>query len=445
MLMRRLQVALVAVLTAVSLSAQQPRDNWPSFRGDHASGVAAGASPPLTWNVNSSRNVAWRVPIAGLGHSSPIVWGNRIFLTTAVSDSPAAQTLALGDSDAAGIDPADDAVPHRWQVLALDRETGKVAWKRTVHQGVPRVKRHVKASHASATPATDGRVVVAMLGSEGLFAFDMEGKELWRRDFGALAVGLADEPEYEWGPASSPVIYGDRVFVQNDRYKDSFVAALDVMTGKEIWRAAREERPAWTTPLVHVHEGRATLVVTSPLFIRGYDVRSGRELWRIADPDGQVKVSTPVAAGGLAIATGGWPSAARPVIALRALDGEVVWRHERGSPYTSTPLVYDGLLYIVTDNGILSAYDVATGARVYQTRLSQRAGSFSASPVAANGRIYFASEDGQVIVIRAGRRFEVLATNEMNEVCMATPALSGDLLLVRTKSHLYALRNQSSS
>jgi outer membrane protein assembly factor BamB len=399
--------------------------------------------PPLTWNITSSRNIAWRVPVAGLGHSSPVVWDDRIFLTTAISNSAAAQRVAIGAD--AGIDPANDTVPHQWQVIALDRASGKTLWTRTVHQGVPRVKRHVKASHASATPATDGRVVIAMLGSEGLYAFDLAGKELWRKDFGPLAVGLADEPEYEWGPASSPIIYGDAVFVQNDRYQDSFVVALDVLTGRELWRASREERPTWSTPLVHVHNGRATLVVVSSLSARGYDVQSGRELWRIADPDGQVKVSTPIAAGELAITTGGWPSAAKPIVAVRASDGHVVWRQERGSPYTTTPIVYNGLLYIVTDNGILSAYEAASGTRVYQTRLSPRAGSFSASPVAANGRIYFTSEDGHVVVVRAGRTFEVLATNEMNEVCMATPALAGDMMFVRTKGHLYALRNQTSS
>jgi outer membrane protein assembly factor BamB len=419
--------------------------SWPAFRGAHASGVALTATPPVTWSVSASRNVAWRTAIPGLGHSSPIVWADRIFVTTAISSARTAPALALGDSSVAGIDPANDVEAHRWQVMALDRASGKVLWTRTVHQGPPRVKRHMKGSHASATPATDGRVLVAMLGSEGLYAFDLNGKELWRRDLGPLRVGLADDPTYEWGPASSPVIHGDTVIVQNDRYKDSYLLALDVMTGKELWRASREERPAWSTPLVHVYQEQPTVVVVSPLFIRGHDFRTGKELWRIADPDGQVKVSTPVAAGDLVIATGGWPSAGKAILAVRARDGRVVWRQERGSPYTTTPLVYDGLLYVVTDNGILSAYDVNTGARAYQTRLSPRAGAFSSSPVAAAGRLYFASEDGQVIVVRAGRQFEVLATNDMDDVCMATPALSGDLLIVRTKSHLYALRNQASS
>jgi outer membrane protein assembly factor BamB len=443
-MVRSALLGLLAIVLVGAGSAEQPTEHWPSFRGPHASGVAS-AQPPLTWSLRTGSNVAWRTAIPGLGHSSPIVWGNRIFLTTAVSKVASAQAVALGDSDSAGIDPADDLVPHRWQVYAIDRDSGAVLWSKTVHQGRPRVKRHAKASHASATPATDGRVLVAMLGSEGLFAFDLDGKQLWRRDFGALSVGLADEPEYEWGPASSPVIHGDTVIVQNDRYKDSFLIALDLHTGKELWRSAREERPSWSTPLVHLHEGRATVVVVSPLFVRGHDLRTGRELWRIADPDGQVKVSAPVGAGELAIVTGGWPSAARPIVAVRARDGVVAWRHERGSPYTTTPLVYDDLLYVLTDNGILSAYEASTGTRVYQTRLSRRAGSFSASPVAAAGRLYFVSEDGHVVVVRAGRRFEVLATNELDEVSMATPALSRELLLVRTKSHLYAFGDRPSS
>jgi outer membrane protein assembly factor BamB len=325
-------------------------------------------------------------------------------------------------------------------VIALDRATGKVIWTRALHQGIPRVKRHVKGSHASATPATDGRVVVAMLGSEGLIALDMTGTELWRKDLGRLSVGLADDPTYEWGPASSPVIHGNAVIVQNDRYRDSYLIAFDRQTGKELWRSSREELPSWATPLVHSEAQAPTIVTNSPRFIRGHDLATGRERWRLEDPKGEVKMSTPVAAGELAIVTGGYPPAGRPVYAIRVRDGSLAWRLERGSPYTTTPLVYDGLLYILTDNGILSAYQVTDGARVYQQRLARDAGSFSASPVAADGRVYLASEDGQIYVVRAGRTFELLATNDMNEVCMATPALTGDLLLVRTKSHLYALR-----
>ncbi len=434
-----LRIVTAVVLLAGVVHAQE----WPSFRGPHGSGVSSDAEPPVSWNVGSSANVAWRTAIPGLGHSSPIVWGGRIYLTTAISNAPGAQSLTLGDADVAGIDPAPDVVPHRWQVLALERATGKTIWTRDVHQGVPRVKRHVKGSHASASPATDGRVVVAMLGSEGLYAFDINGTELWRKDLGALSVGLADDPSYEWGPGSSPVIHGSLVIVQNDRYRDSYLIAFDLQTGKQVWRSGREELPSWATPLVHAQAAAPTVVTNSPRFIRGHDLKTGRERWRVADPEGQVKVSTPVAANDLTIVTGGWPPAARPIVAIRVNDGSIAWRHERGSPYTSTPLVYDGLLYVLTDAGILSAYQISDGARVYQQRLSHDAGSFSASPVAAAGRIYLASEDGRVLVVRAGRTFELLATNDMNEICMATPAFSGDLLLIRTKTRLYALRGRN--
>jgi len=436
-----LRAALPLVPTFILVAtAAAPAQDWPSFRGPRGSGVSPTATPPATWNVRTSANVAWRTQIAGLGHSSPIVWGDRIYLTTAVSDAAASRSLKLGDSDQAGIDAAKDMVPHRWQVIALDRLSGKILWTRSVHQGIPRVKRHVKNSHASATPATNGKVIVALLGSEGLFAYDTAGKELWRQDLGAISVGLADDPTYEWGPASSPVIHGNVVIVQNDRYRDSFLIAFDLTTGKELWRSGRNELPAWATPLVHESAGTPTIVTNSPRFIRGHDLATGRERWRLQDPQGEVKVSTPVAAGDLAIVTGGYPSAGRPIYAIRASDGTLAWQVNRGSPYTSTPLVHEGLIYIVTDNGILSTYQVTDGRRVYQQRLSPGAGGFSASPVAADGRLYLASEDGKVFVVRTGRTFELLAANDMNEVCMATPALSGDLLIIRTQNHLYALR-----
>lgn len=434
------RTACLTLVPALVLATSVARgQEWPSFRGPRGSGVAAASRPPLRWNVATSANVAWRTAIAGLGHSSPIVSGDRIYLTTAVSTSPAAQALAVGDVDRVGIDPAKDVVPHEWRVLALERATGKIIWSRTVHRGVPRVRRHMKSSHASATPATNGRVIVALLGSEGLFAFDLEGTELWRKDLGVLSVGLADDPTYEWGPASSPVIHGDVVVVQNDRYRDSFVIAFDATSGQELWRSRREELPAWTTPLVHSGSATPVVVTNSPRFIRGHDLATGRERWRVQDSGGEVKVSTPIAAGDLAIVTGGYPSGGRPIYAIRVGDGSVAWRVERGSPYTSTPLAHDGLLYIVTDNGIFSAYRIGDGTRVYQQRLPSKGAGFSASPVLADGRIYLASEDGEVFVVRAGPTFELLATNDMNEVCMATPAIAGDLLLVRTKTHLYAL------
>lgn len=420
--------------------------DWPSFRGPGASGVApAAASPPVAFDVPASSGVAWRTPVPGLAHSSPIVWGGRIYVTTAVPAS-GTPTVTVGDSSRAGIGAASDMVSHTWRLLAVDAASGAVLWNRDVHTGVPRLKRHVKASHASATPATNGRVIVALLGTEGLFCFDMDGSLNWKRDLGLMDVGLVDDPTYQWGPASSPIIHGNLVIVQNDRHKDSFLAAYDLGTGRQAWRASRDELPSWATPLIRRTGGRDELVTNSGRFIRGYDPATGRELWRVSDEATQVKVPTPVAAGDLVIVTGGYPSGGRPIYAIRpaaspanADDEAIAWKTERGSSYTPTPLVYDGVLYICADNGILTAYEAATGERLYQQRISPSAGGFSASPVAAGGRIYLASEDGELFVVRAGRTFELLAANPLGEVTMATPAISGNLLIVRTRGHLLGL------
>ena len=415
------------VLLSLTAHAQQ----WPSFRGDNASGVAAAGRPPSSWDVKTSRNIRWKIDVPGLAHSSPIVWRDRVYVTTALPLEKTSGDVRVGD---AGIAAAQDLVRHSWRLYAIDRATGRIAWDRVAVEGVPRIKRHVKASHASATPATDGRSIVALFGSEGLFCFDMAGTLRWKQDLGLMDVGLVDDPSYQWGPASSPVIVGNLVIVQNDRHKVSFLVAFDLATGKEAWRSPREEWPAWSTPAVLANE----IITNSPHFIRGHDPRTGRELWRIEDPKGEVKVVTPVVAGDLAIVTGGYPSGGRPIYAIRQ-GGRVAWRLENGSPYTPTPIVYDGVLYVLRDNGVLTTYDMKNGDRVYQQRIATGTGSFSASPVAADGRLYFTSEDGEIYVVRAGRTFELIARNSMGQVCMATPAIAGDLLFVRTRSALYAI------
>lgn len=439
--LRRLLAGSIAC--AVLLSGAAAED-WPSFRGRDARGVAESGEPPVRWDVGANRNVAWSTPIPGLGHSSPVVFGDRVFVTSAVARAEVSE----------GFNPraerATDAnEPHAWRLYCLDRRSGRILWERTAHQGAPSVKRHPKASHASATPATDGTRVVAMMGSEGLFAYDFDGRLLWKRDFGRLNVGYAADPTDEWGPASSPVIHDGLVIVQNDRHQDSYLAAFDVTTGNERWRVGRDELPSWSTPAVAPAE-RPTLVTNSPRFIRGHDLATGKEIWRIPDhtgpgPEGQVKVVTPVVAGNLVIVTGGYPTGSRPIFAIEAATGKVAWQLERGSPYTPTPIVYRDILYVCVDNGVLSAYDVKTGRRLYQQRISPDAGGFSASPVASAGRLYFTSEDGVVYVVRAGETFELLATNDMRQMCFATPAISDGLLLVRTRTHLHALRDDAAT
>lgn len=439
-------VVVLAALAATPASAQ----NWPGYRGADAAAVAPSpAAPPVAFDVPASVNIAWKTPLPGLAHSSPVVWGDRVYVTTAVAaeNGDAATSVLTGDSSAAGIGAANDMVVHSWRLVALDRATGAIVFDREAYAGVPRMKRHVKASHASATPATNGDVIVALLGSEGLFCFGMDGAVRWRVDLGVMDVGLVGDPTYQWGPASSPVIFENLVIVQNDRHRESFLAAYDLATGREVWRATRDELPSWATPLIVTRNGRDELITNSGKFIRAYDPRTGRELWRMADSDTQVKVPSPVVAGDLVIVTGGWPSNGRPIYAFRpglsgevAADAALAWSTERGSPYTPTPVVHDGVLHVISDNGILSAYDVETGARIYQQRVSETAGAFSASPIVAGGNLYLASEDGEIFVARAGRDYALLASNPVGEILMATPAVAGDMLIVRTQHHLIGVR-----
>ena len=407
--------------------------------------MAAGTSvTPIQWRLSPDTGIAWKTPIPGLAHSSPIVWGDRVYLTTAVA-AEGKPRIVLGDVSKSGIDPATDTGRHAWRLIAIDKASGKIAWDKVAHEGTPRMKRHVKASHASATPATDGRTIVALMGSEGLFAFDMNGNQKWRAELGVMDVGLVDDPGMQWGPASSPVIFGNMVLVQNDRHKNSFLAAYDLATGKELWRTAHEEYPSWATPAVIRAGARTEIVTNSGQYIRGFDPATGKELWRLSDTRTQVKVPTPIAAGDLVIVTGGYPPGGRPIYAIRPggtgelSEKALAWKTERGAPYTGTPIMYNGLLYALTDNGILSAYEPKTGERIYQQRVASGSG-FSASPIAAGGRLYLASEDGDVYVVKAGRTYELLATNPMGESLMATPAISGNTIFIRTLTSLVAVR-----
>jgi len=311
---------------------------------------------------------------------------------------------------------------------------------------VPKLKRHTKSSHANCTVATDGDNVVAFFGSEGLYCYDMDGRLAWKKDLGLMDLGLVGNTSVQWGPASSPVIAGDRVMVQNDEQENSYLAAFDLATGKQVWRDSHDELPSWATPLV-VRQGDRDLVVTSsPKAIRAVDAATGKEVWHMED-DAPVRVPSPVAAGDLVIVTGGYPPGGKSIFAIPLASTKNVspqklpWRIDRGSPYTPTPLVYDGILYVVTDNGVLSAYDASTGERVYQSRLGTGVSGFSSSPIAAGGHVYIADEDGDLFVVRAGRSFQVDAATAFGETIFATPAIDGNLLIVRTRGHLIALGN----
>jgi outer membrane protein assembly factor BamB len=445
--------ALALLATTVTFAvADSPRPgiDWPSFRGLEARGVAEGVPAPTVWDVPRQRNVRWRVPVAGLGHSSPIVWGDQVCTASAVSGTPDPELKVGLYGDIASV---TDTTVHKWLVMCFDKATGKLRWERTAHTGVPKVKRHAKSTHASSTLATDGRYIVAFFGSEGLHAFDMNGTPVWRKDFGVLDSGFFMAPEAQWGFASSPVIHGDRVLIQVDVQKGSFVAALDLASGRELWRTPRRDVPTWSTPTVLVADGRAQVVVNGWRHIGGYDVLTGEEIWRMRG-GGDIPVPTPVSSSNLLFITNAHGSSA-PIYAIRpsasgditlragqSSNAHIAWSYSRDGAYMQTPLVYGELLYVCRDNGVLSVFDAATGKRHYQVRLADGRTGFTASPVASADRVYFTSEEGDVYVVKAGTSFEQLAVNPLGEVAMATPAISEGAMFFRTRGHLVAVAEQ---
>ncbi|HSE24017.1 MAG TPA: PQQ-binding-like beta-propeller repeat protein, partial [Pyrinomonadaceae bacterium] len=324
----------------------------------------------------------------------------------------------------------------------------KVLWSKTAYEGIPRARRHIKATQANSTPATDGRYVVAMFGSQGIDCYDLDGKVIWKKDLGVLNPGLWEDPSSSWGHASSPVIYKDLVIVQADGHKQSFIAAYSLKDGSQVWRIERNEITSWSTPTINTSDTRTELVANGGRFIRGYDPMTGKELWRFSDDNTEVKMQAPLVANNLIYISGGYP-AGRPIYVFRSgasgdislKPGEetnefIAWKSIKGSPYTPTPIIYNDIYYVCADNGVLSAYDAKTGERIYQERLPS---SFSASPIAADGKLYLASEDGDVFVVKAGRSFQLLATNSMGQALMATPAISDGLVILRTTDSVFAV------
>ncbi len=438
-------LVLTSAACAPSSNAGAP-GNWPQFRGPDNRGVADGRTLPVRWDVAEGSGIAWKTALPGLGLSAPVIWGDRIFVTTAQGGADESLKVGLyGD-----IASVDDEAKQRFQVLAIDKKTGRVVWTRTAHEGVPKIKRHMKSSHANPSVATDGTHVVASFGSEGLYAYDMKGRLLWKKDLGLLDSGYFEVPSAQWGFGSSPIIHDGVVIVQADVQKNSFLAAYDVKTGAERWKTARNDVPTWSTPTVHVGSGRSQVLVNGWKHAGGYDLKTGKELWKM-HTTGDIPTPTPYVAHDLIFMTtahgGGMPvyairTSAKGEITLaedETANEHIVWSDPRGGSYMPTTLVYGDELFVLRDNGVLSSRNARTGELHYKERVGVGNG-FTASLVAGDGKIYVTAETGDIVVVKAGKQFVKVAVNEMGEVCMSAPAISDGKLYFRTRGHLVAIR-----
>lgn len=431
-----------SVFCLLLLSSLAGAADWPQFRGPSASGIGDG-SPPSEWNGESGKNIRWKTEIPGLGYSSPVIWGDRIFLTSAVPSAggPSVKLGLYGD-----IKPVEGEGPQSYEVYCLDRRTGKILWKQTAAKGQPKVKRHPKSSHANPTPATDGKYLAVSFGSEGLYVYNLNGKLLWKKDLGVLDSGYYMVPDAQWGFASSPVLHDGKVIIQADVQKNSFLAVFNAKDGAEMWRTPRQDVPTFGTPAVAPAGGtRKQVVVNGWKHMGGYDPDTGKEIWRLSG-GGDIPVPTPVFTNELVVITSAHGSS-RPIHAIRTeAKGDlnqdraaIAWSQEKAGNYMQTPLLSDGLGYFCLDNGVLSVYQLLDGKRLYQQRLGPGSSGFTSSPVAAASRLYITNEDGRTYVLQQGREYKLIAENELGESVMATPAISDGVLFIRGGRHLFAI------
>lgn len=437
----------VSCLFVIVLANAALGSNWPSFRGPNGNGIGEG-DLPTKWDPKSGENIKWKARIPGLAHSSPIVWGDKIFVTTAVSKENASPEVKIGWLNGTG-DPAADSGEWTWKLLCIDRDSGKIVWEKDACSGVPKIRRHMKASHANCTPATDGKHVVAFFGSEGLYCFDFKGELLWKKDLGTFEAGPRDAGDMQWGVANSPIVHDGKVVLQVDALNNSFWATFDADTGNELKRVKRDEITTWATPTIIESNGKKQIVCNGWKHMGGYDLETGEELWKL-NGGGDCPVPTPQFAHGLVYLTNSHGRSPIYAIDPKArgditpkedtveLPSGMAWYASNGGSYMPTPIVVGDLLYVPNDNGIVAVFDAKSGKQKYKERLPE-AGTFSASVVAAKDKLYFINEDGEVFVIKTGDKFELLGRNSMGEVCMATPAIADGKLFIRGRDHLYCI------
>ena len=431
------------MMLTISLQAQiEPARQWTSYRGPLASGALDKADLPSASDF--SRMVKWKAEIPGMGISSPVIWGKKLFITTAVSETDKAgfKPGLYGD-----VTSVNDSSIHEWKVLCIDRTSGKTIWEKTACKGIPKVKRHPKSTHANPSIATDGDHVVAFFGSEGLYCYDADGKLLWKKDLGTLKAAWFTMKSAEWEFASSPLIYNGSLIIQVDVLGDSFIASYDVKTGKELWKTKRDDYPAWSTPNIYKNGDKTFVVVNGFKHMGGYDLQTGQEVWRMSG-GGDIPIPTPVVGDNL-IYFNSAHGKLSPIIAVKKnATGDITlgenetsnqfvqWSQQRGGSYIHTLLLYHNRLYNVLWNGIVNCIDPMTGKEVYKTKLGESS-SFIASPVASDGRIYIVDELGTIYIIQDGDSFKQLAQIPLNDICMSAPAIADGAIYFRTQHYLF--------
>jgi len=435
-----LMMLFVILIGTDQISAQ----DWPGWRGD-GSGISPEKNLPLKWSEDEG--VKWKTPIPGAGHSSPVVWGNHIFVTTAVAEDPNVESFR-GGVYMGGNRPKPDESEYAYRLICIETHQGNILWSQAVTKQNPKTRRHTKNTYASETPVTDGKYVFTSFGSAGLYCVDFEGNVVWQRDLGLM------RRKRGWGTGASPVLFRDTVIFNCDSDDDSYIAAFDKATGNPVWRTERSEGASWGTPFLFETDGRTIIVTNATRHMRGYDVATGKLLWECAGGS-MITVPSPVATQGLVFISSGHSLGflkPQPIIAVRPnasgditppkgqsqSDG-VAWSYTSGGAYVPSPIAIGEYLYVPLDRGLLTCYEAKTGKVVYEKQKLGARNTITASPVADDGKIYVQTEDGECYVIKPGPEFEILAVNKLDEVFCASPAVSAGKIYLRGRKHLYSI------
>ncbi|MBM3846876.1 MAG: serine/threonine protein kinase [Verrucomicrobia bacterium] len=430
-------------LLATTLSAE----HWPQFRGPGAAGVSQQGKHPDRWS--GKENVAWKTELPGRGWSSPIVWGDRIFVTTVVKHGdtePPKKGLYFG-----GDRPEPSKAEHESKVICLDVNQGRILWEKVVHRGAPQTAIHLKSSYGAETPVTDGQRVYAVFGGLGVFAFTLSGEQVWARKLEPHAT------RYGWGSAASPVIHEGKLILLNDNEVQAELSALDTKTGKDLWRKSRDEKSNWATPFLWRNDQRTELVVPGTGAVRSYDL-DGQLLWSLRGMS-SIAIPTPCAGNGFVFVSSGYVGdKVRPLYAIRpgasgdislkpgeSHNASIAWSNPTAGPYNPSPVYHDGRLYVLYDRGLVSCFEAKTGRVIYDKERLPNGFAFTSSPWVAGGKLFCLNENGVCYVLSTGDKFEVLHTNTLgdDDMCMATPAMAGDRLFLRTAARIYAVASAS--